>query len=214
MFMLDNIESYGVQLINSENFLKLLIKFAIHFTITSIICLIYYRKNKEKNENYLFTLFLISTVVFLLCFLLESVNIELGFAVGLFAIFGILRYRTSMIPIKEMTYMFVVIGVGVINAFSNNRISYVELLFTDLMIVLITYSLEKLFFKNHAIKIIRYEKIELIKPDKRKEMLKDLKERTGLDIKKVEIGKIDFLTDTVRLRIYYTIDFSDNNLDI
>ena len=202
---MNDLEFFGIKLIDADDFFKLIIRLIIHFTIMALICLLYYQKNKNSNKNYVFALTLIGSVVFLLCFLLENVKIELGFAVGLFAIFGILRYRTLQIPIKEMTYMFVIIGVGVINALSNKKISYTELIFTNVFILFIIVLLEKRLFQNMISQSIEYEKIELIKPGRREELLKDLKERTGLNILKIEIGRINFLRDTVRIRIYYKL---------
>ena len=150
---------------------------------------------------------LISVTVFFLCFLLENVKLELGFALGLFAIFGIIRYRTDPIPIKEMTYLFIVIGVSVINALANKKISHSELLFTNFIIVAVAYGLEKIWLLKHeSRKTITYEKIELILPEKREELLEDLKVRTGLNITRVEIRKLDFLRDTALLRIFYFED--------
>jgi hypothetical protein len=158
-----------------------------------------------RRKDYLFTYILISTIVFLLCFLLESVKLQIGFALGLFAIFGIIRYRTSTMPIKEMTYLFMVIGISVINALTSTRTSLADLLFTNIVLVLITYGLEKVWLLKHeATKTIVYEKINLIKPENYAEMLRDLTERTGIQrINRIETGKIDFLKDTCTLTIYY-----------
>ena len=143
---------------------------------------------------YLFTYYLIGLTVFLLCVLLDSVKLQLGFALGLFAIFGIIRYRTDPIAIKEMTYLFLVIGISVINALSNKKISHAELLFANLLIVFITYGMERLWLLRHqSRKNITYEKIELIHPDKRDELIADLKERTGINVVHVEIRRIDFV---------------------
>jgi hypothetical protein len=126
---------------------------------------------------------------------------------GLFAIFGIIRYRTNPIPIKEMTYLFVAIGVSVINGLANKKISYVELLFTNLAIVSCIYVLDKyVLLKGEQKQTVTFEKIELIKPDKRDELLKDLRSRTGLDIHRVEVGRIDFLKDTAQVKIFYYDD--------
>jgi Ca2+/Na+ antiporter len=143
-------------------------------------------------------------VVFFMCFLLENIRIELGFALGLFAIFGIIRYRTTQIPIREMTYLFLVIGISVINALSNRKVSYAELLFTNVALILVTYLLEKVFLLKHeSKKVINFENVELIKPEKREELIRELEERTGLKINRVEIGRIDYLRDSARVFIYY-----------
>jgi len=195
---------FDIKLLDADDFMKLMIRFVLHFTVISLISFIYYKHAKKKT--YVFTLMLISSVVFLLCFLLENVKIELGFAVGLFAVFGILRYRTNQIPIKEMTYMFIAIGIGVINALSNKKVSYSELLFTNALILIITFFLERVLYKNEISQTIEYEKIDLIKPEKRAELKKDLEKRTGLKILRVEIGRINFLRDTCRIKIYYNIE--------
>jgi hypothetical protein len=137
----------------------------------------------------------------------------MGFALGLFAIFGIIRYRTDSIPIKEMTYLFVIIGISIINALANKKISYSELLFTNFIIVVVIYCLEKVWLQRQEFcKIIKYEKIELIKPEKNKELLEDIQQRTGLTINRIEIGEVDFLRDTALLNVYYYGDGNAVNL--
>ena len=155
---------------------------------------------------------LIGTLVFFICFLLPSLEeFNLAFALGLFAIFGIIRYRTNPIPIKEMTYLFVVIGISVINGLSSGNISYPELVFTNSVTIIVVFFLERIWLqKNEFSKIINYEKIMLIQPDKRTELVKDIKQRTGLDVFRVEIGRINYLQDTVRIKVYYS---DDNNTE-
>ena len=201
--ILNDLEFLGIPLFDMEDFWKLIIKGSFNLLVTTIIIrYIYYPIT--KNKDYLFTYFLISLTVFVLCFLLDNVKLELGFALGLFAIFGIIRYRTDPIPIKEMTYLFLVIGISVINALANKKISYLELVFANFLIVCLTYGLEKIWLLKHeSRKNISYEKIELIKPGKREELMKDLRERTGIDILRIEIGRIDFLRDTVNIKIFY-----------
>lgn len=206
LLILSEIEFLGVEFFDKQDFIKLLVKSAFNFLVVGyIVRYIYYATS--KNKDYLFTYILISITVFFLCFLLENVKLELGFALGLFAIFGIIRYRTDPIPIKEMTYLFIVIGISVMNALANKKISYSELLFTNMMFILITYSLEKIWLLKHETrKTITFEKIELIVPERKEELLADLKKRTGLNITRVEIRNIDFLRDTANVRIYYFED--------
>ena len=193
----------GTPIFDNNDFWKLILKGVFNFLIILIIVrYIYYPVT--RNKDYLFTYLLISLTVFLLCFLLDNVKLELGFALGLFAIFGIIRYRTDPIPIKEMTYLFLVIGISVINALANKKISYAELLFANLVIVFVTFGMERLWLLRHETrKNIIYEKIELIAPERRDELIQDLKDRTGLDVVRVEIRRIDFLKDTANLRIFY-----------
>jgi len=164
---------------------------------------LYYSTTRRKD--YLFTYILISSVVFLLCYLLESVKLQIGFALGLFAIFGIIRYRTNAIPIREMTYLFLIIGVSVVNSLADEDTSVAEILFSNGAIIFATYGLEKLWLLKHeSSKIVNYEKIDLIRPENYRELIEDLQQRTGIKkIKRVEVGKIDFLRDTCLLTIYY-----------
>ena len=203
LILLDSLEFLGTPLFDPKDFFKLLVKTAFNLSIILIIVrYIYYPVT--KNKDYLFTYFLISLTVFLLCVLLDSVKLELGFALGLFAIFGIIRYRTDPIPIKEMTYLFLVIGISVVNALANKKISYAELIFANFMIVGVTLGLERIWLLRHeSRKNVIYEKIELIKPEHRTELIADLKERTGIDVVRVEIRRIDFLKDIAHLRIFY-----------
>ena len=198
----------GADFFDKKDFFELLIKAVFNFVIVGyIVRYLYYPAT--KNKDYLFTYLLISVTVFFLCFLLESSlgKKDLGFALGLFAVFGIIRYRTDPIPIKEMTYLFIVIGISVINSITKDKISHSELLFTNLIIVAVTFGLEKIWLLQHeSRKTITYEKIELIVPEKREELLEDLKERTGLNITRIEIRRIDFLRDTAQLRIFYFDD--------
>ena len=203
LILLDSLEFLGTPLFDSKDFFKLLLKTVFNLSIIVIIVrYIYYPVT--KNKDYLFTYLLISLTVFLLCVLLDSVKLELGFALGLFAIFGIIRYRTDPIPIKEMTYLFLVIGISVVNALANKKISYSELVFANFMIVGVTLGLERVWLLKHeSRKNIIYEKINLIKPENHAELILDLKDRTGIDVVRVEIRKIDFLKDIAYLRIFY-----------
>ncbi|MDG1517515.1 MAG: DUF4956 domain-containing protein [Flavobacteriales bacterium] len=196
-------EIFGIPLIDSNDFLKLIFKFSINLLFLFItIRFIFYRNNRDKD--YLFTFFMFNLMTFFICVLLRKVPMEMGFAMGLFAVFGILRYRTEALPIKEMTYLFIVIGLAMINALTNKSISMVELLFTDFVIVGVTLGIELIWFNNHErSKTIVYEKIEMIKPIHNDELMADLRERTGLDVFKFTIGNVDFLKDVASIKIYY-----------
>ena len=123
LFILADVEIFGSDFFDKKDFIELLVRSAFNFLIVGyIVRYLYYPVT--KNKDYLFTYLLISVTVFFLCFLLENVKLELGFALGLFAIFGIIRYRTDAIPIKEMTYLFIVIGISVMNALVNKKISH------------------------------------------------------------------------------------------
>ncbi len=181
----------------------MLIRFLFNTLIVYILVKLVYRSDK-KNKNYAFTFYVFNTIVFFLCFMMNNVKLDMGFAFGLFAVFSILRYRTISIPLKEMTYLFITIAIAVINALTTKKVTFVELVSTNLILLATTYLLERLWYKEGlSEQTIEYEKIELIKPDKRPEMMADLKNRTGLDIRTFEIMSTDFLRDMARVKIYY-----------
>jgi hypothetical protein len=181
--------------------------------LTIVIRLLYYPKTKRKD--YLFTYYLIGMITFFICFALKKLDIDTGMGLGLFAIFGIIRYRTGTVDIKEMTYLFLVIGLSVINSLASNKISIVEMLVINGSIIGLTAGLEYVWLLKHETrKTIVYERIDLIKPENYNEMLEDLKNRTGLEINRFEVGKINFLRDIAQVMIYYYEDdqkFSDYN---
>ena len=187
----------------SSELLNLIIRFGFNLSIAFIIIKLIYHRN-HTNNDFVFTYFMFNSLIFFFAFLLGKITINIGFAFGMFAVFAILRYRTNPIPIKEMTYLFIVITIGVINALSNSEVSLAALLFTNIALVSLTYFLETYWQKNLLARItIEYEKIENIKPENRDTLLADLKERTGLNIQNFEFRRINFLRDTARIRIYY-----------
>ncbi len=195
-----------------DDLYKLLFRLGVNLIfLTIIIRYLYYPSKKRKD--YLFTYYLIGLITFFLCFALKKFNIDTGMGLGLFAIFGIIRYRTDAIEIKEMTYLFLVIGVSVVNSLASNKISLAEMALINISVIGITYGLERLWLVKHETrKTIVYERIDLIRPDSYEEMKADLEQRTGLSINRVEVGKINFLDDTAQVRIYYFDDdqaFSD-----
>ncbi len=186
-----------------DDFPDLLVRFLFNMLVTFLLLRYIYRSDK-KNKNYVFTFYVFSTLIFFLCYMMNSVKLSLGFAFGLFAVFSILRYRTISIPMKEMTYLFLVIGISVINALTTKKVSFVELVFTNIAIVSITLILERLWYhEGLSERVILYEKIENIKPANHQVMLDDLCNRTGLDIREFDIVETDFVQDIARVRIYY-----------
>lgn len=183
--------------------------------LTVIIRFLYYPRTRRKD--YLFTYYLIGLITFFLCFSLKKLQLDVGMGLGLFAIFGIIRYRTDTIEIKEMTYLFLIIGVSVINSLASKQISFMEVMIINLSVVGLTFGLEYMWLLKHETrKTINYEKIHLIRPENYDEMKADLENRTGLAINRFEIGKIDFLNDTAQVRIYYYADeqeFSDYHVE-
>lgn len=196
-------EFLGVPIFDDKGLAKLAFKFAINLVAVFIVVRgLYYPKSKQKD--YLFTYFLFNAITFLICFMLRKVPMEMGFALGLFAVFGVLRYRTETIAIKEMTYLFIVIGLAMLNALSNKSVSWVEIGFANGVVLLLTLGIEKWWLQAQMIsKSIVYDNIALIKADSNELLIDDLKNRTGLPIEKVEVQDLDFLKDTARLKVYY-----------
>ena len=196
-------ELFGIEFFDKQDLIKLLFKFAINLGFLVIIVRYIYYKTKDEKD-YVFTFFMFNILTFLICYLLRKVPIEMGFALGLFAVFGILRYRTETVPIRQMTYLFIVIGLSMINSLSNKSISWVEILLANSIIAGVTFVIDKLLFNNVLKrKSIIYERIDLIKPEHHEALLSDLESRTGIAIHSYEIGAIDFLRDTAKITIYY-----------
>jgi hypothetical protein len=165
----------------------------------------------QRRKDFLFSYISLGMIIFLLCYVLVDVDMDTGFALGLFAIFGIIRYRTDAIPIKEMTYLFIAIGLSVLNALSGSKVSYAELGFANMVVIVATYGLEKVWLLRHEeSKIIVYEKIELIKSQNHEALIEDIQERTGINVTRIEVGKVDFLRDTANVTIFYYEDDQPN----
>ena len=187
----------------SSELLNLIIRFGFNLSIAFIIIKLIYQRNHTTNLDFVFTYFMFNSLIFFFAFLLSNITINMGFAFGLFAVFAILRYRTDPIPIKEMTYLFIVITIGVINALSGAEVSYGALLFTNIALVGLTYALETYWQNNTLIlRTVEYEIIENIKPENHEKLRLDLEDRVGMPILKFEIHRINFLRDTVRISIY------------
>lgn len=195
----------GVPVIEPMNFANLLLRFAFDILVSWVLARLIYFRNGGRRD-YMSTLLIFSSAMFLMVFLMESVKIEIGLTLGLFAIFGVIRYRTETVPIREMTYLFVTIAIAVINGLALN-ITYTELVLANVLILAVVALCE--YGKKGrkvASKLIQYDRIELIKPERREELLADLKDRLGLDVTDVEVGDVDFLKDSAQIRIFYSKD--------
>ena len=180
-----------------------LLSFGFNFLVALVLVrFIYYPSTHDKR--YVFTFLAFNTVIYFVLSFMTSVSIGVGVGFGLFAIFSILRYRTDPIPVREMTYLFIIVALPVMNSAAGTDSVWSQLIAANAAILLIMWVLEKEWgFHYEASKRVIYEKIELIQPERRAEMIADLEQRTGLKIKRVEIGKVDFLHDTADLRIHY-----------
>ena len=193
------------------NLLEFVIPLAINLIVTGFIIYgLYYRKMQRKD--YMTAFSLISLTVFFLVFLLDSNRFQIGLALGLFAVFGIIRYRTISIPIKEMTYLFVIIGISVINALANKEIGYAGLALVNIIFILACWLFESNLLRNHiSVKKVRYDNIRLVKAGKERELKADLEERLGLTIVNIEVGSVNFLRDSAVLYVSYLTKSADTN---
>jgi hypothetical protein len=197
-------ELFGSQVwIDVGDFWKLVVRFLLNLLfVTAVVRGVYFRFYQRRD--YVFTYFLLNIITFTLAFLLRKVPIELGFALGLFAVFGILRYRTEAIPIRDLTYLFVVIGLALVNALSNKRISVAELVFVNVAIVLTTLVLEgSPLIGRESSKSVRYDRLDLLGLEHRSELQRDLRRRTGLPVERFNIDRIDLLRDTADITVFY-----------
>ena len=202
---------FGLDSFNSAEFWPTVLRFFYNFGIIFFIArVVYYRVS--ARADYFFTYLLVSTIVFVICNLLDAATFQIGFALGLFAVFGIIRYRTAPIPIREMTYLFVIIGISVKNALITGEVSLFRVLFADSIIILITWGAQSFLLRNKLIrKTITYDKMELLKPDKYEELLQDISTMSGFPIEKAQVGRVDYIKRQARLRIFFYEKNAPNN---
>ena len=184
------------------DYLELVTRFGINFiSLFILVRLIYYPTH--KNKDFLFTFFIFNFIIFTL---MSTTHIKQGVAFGLFAIFSLMRYRTVTVPIKEMGYFFICVALGMINALSavDEGAGYLVIIGSNVAILLLTVVLDRFITLTHEnVKEIIYERIDLITPERRDELMDDLKKRTGLPIHRIEIHNINFLRDTARVNVFY-----------
>ena len=181
--------------------MHLTVQFIFNMVICSILVWFFYYP-KSHNKGFSVTFMLFSAVVFLLLYFMGGVSLDITVGLGLFMIFGIMRYRTEMVPIREMTYLFVTIATAVINGI--NTINDSLILANVLLIALLAVVEYVIGRKREVSKLICFERIELIRPERRKELIADLESRLGHKINRVEVGNVDFLRDVAFLKVYYT----------
>ena len=197
---------FGIEIFDKD-FYKLTLLFGLNIFVTLILARGIYYPFSQKKPQYLFTYILLSTVVFFLCVALKAFKFDAGVAIGLFALLGIMRFRTDAIPVKEMSYLFVFIGISMINAFSK-KMSLYEIAFINLMAISIAFFMEILIFKKPVAKTIyslemNYGRIYNLKPENYEALVADISSQTGLKITQVKIGKINLKTQDADLKVYY-----------
>ena len=199
----DHAQMISDSIINLPGIGNLLLGFFINLLFVGIVVRCFYYP-KCKRSEFFFTFILIAISIFLLIYLLGGVKLKTGFALGLFAIFSIIRYRTEQVAIREMTYLFIIIAMSAINGLVIEELSYSEMVAANLLFIFSIWFCESnLLIKHLSYKVIKYDNISLITPDKENELIEDLKKRTGLNIIKVEVGGIDFLKDAAIVKMYY-----------
>ena len=208
----------GLTTLITHDFVNMMSRFAICMAFNwFIIDRLYYRKSHRRE--YYFTFLLTSAAIFFLVFFMIFGLDELGgktsmgIGIGLFGIFSIMRYRTDTMPVREMTYMFVIVSMSVVNAIASSA-TLLEIVLTDLILLVAIWLCEKMLKMEHT-KLVQYDRIELVKPERREELIADLRERLGLDIYKVETGAVDLLRDMTIIKVYYhpTSGGSDKTID-
>lgn len=203
----------GLTLFDPQHFISLIVRFIINLVVVSIIARCFYFPRSHRRD-YMFIFILMSMSIFLLVSLMEGDGMNLGAAMGLFAIFGIMRFRTEAVPIREMTYLFMLIAVSVVNALGKaeyhpkadywDGFGIVTIVFVNLAFLCMVWLFEGSKLVNTMCsKYIKYDNVALIAPEKREELKADLEKRTGLKILRIEVGMIDFLKDSCLIRIYY-----------
>lgn len=207
-------QMFGVTLFDPQQFTSLVIRFVINLISVSVIARCFYYPRAHRRD-FAFIFILMSLSIFLLVSLMEGGGMELGTAMGIFAIFGIMRFRTEAVPIREMAYLFMLIALSVINAVAHgdyhpkadywDGVGIVTILFVNVVFIIMAWIFEttKVMAHRECSKIIKYDNVSLITPDKREELKADLEKRTGLEIKRIEVGMLDFLKDSTLIRIFY-----------
>ena len=188
-------------------FSNVILRFSFNLLVAFIIIKLIYHRDYKGND-FVFTYFMFNTLIFFFAFILGNLDINMAFGFGLFAVFAILRYRTDPIPIKEMTYLFIVITIGVINALSANQVVFTELLFANFSIVLLTFLLERHWVNNLpddglSTKTIVYNDMEMIKPENHQKLINDLAQKTGLSVISIKVGRINFIENHANIKLYY-----------
>ncbi len=200
-------------IIDADHVTKLLLAFIINLVaIMVVVRFLYYPKC--KRGEFFFTYILIAISTFMLIYVLGDVKLKAGIALGLFAMFSIIRYRTEQIAIREMTYLFIIIALSAINGLTISELSIGEVIIINILFIATTWLCEtKLLVSHYSYKVIKYDNINLITPDKREELIADLEKRTGLKVIKVEVGSIDFLKDAAIIKMYYKSKETSNSVD-
>ncbi|MBR6347296.1 MAG: DUF4956 domain-containing protein [Bacteroidales bacterium] len=206
----------------AQSISELCIRFFMNLLVCWIIVQFFYYR-KSRRRDYYFTFMLFSSAMLMLLYIMGNVEVGVGLTLGLFAIFGVIRYRTETVPIREMTYLFVIIALAAMNGLApvyklvgaatasphyelaSGSVSIMAL--SNALVIGLIWLLESEKLLRHtSAKLILYDRIDLIVPEKRQELIEDLEKRVGVKVEKLEIGHVDFLRDAAFIKIYYTLE--------
>jgi len=190
-------------LLNIASMQELGLKLALNMLVAVIIVMLIYRPTNDKPE-YTFTYLIFNILIFFICYLMTTVDLGIGFGFGLFALFSIMRYRTMTISIKDMTYLFALVCIAVINSISIEQFSIIELVFINAFIISAIFIAEKILFRKvYDIKKVTYEYVDRIKPENEQELIEDLEGRTGRKVVKIDVIAMNYLNDSASLRVHF-----------
>lgn len=192
-------------LLQTDSLLDLMIRFGLNLGVVIVLVRFIYWGVKREKE-YAFSFLLTNVLIFFLCYMMKGAQISVGFAFGLFAVFGILRYRTTTLPVKEMTYLFACISLALINGLGSQELSLLELGFINVIILLTVFVMEKLWqeeVNDFSSKKVDYERIDLIEAGDSESILKDLRNRTGLDVHDYTVKNLNLVDGRAEIRVYY-----------
>jgi len=193
---------FGGELFAGLDLARLVVRLVIDLAFATIVIRLVYLRI-HRNREYVFTYYLFNLITFCLCMILRKVPVEIGFALGLFAVFGILRYRTEAIRIIDLTYLFIVIGLGILNAVTHASITMAEVLLVNGVIVGMTAVLERTAGSSEKAMPLLYDKLDLLRPGREVELIEDLCERTGLRVARVSVQRVDMLRDAAEITVHY-----------
>ncbi|MGN1236802.1 MAG: DUF4956 domain-containing protein [Bacteroidaceae bacterium] len=202
----------SIEWIDGPGLIEMLCRFTLNILMVWVVVHFFYYP-KSKRHDYYFTFLLFAVSIFMLIYLMDGSKMKIGAALGLFAVFGIIRYRTESVPIREMTYLFFLVALSVVNGMAQ-KLSLAELGAANLIFVVAVALAESNLLARHvSCKYVKYDNISLITPDKREEMIADLEKRLGVTVINVEIGSVDFLKDSALIKVFYKGPTANNSTD-
>lgn len=202
----------AVNWIDLPALLEMLGRFLLNVVMVWIVVHFFYYP-KGGRRDYYFTFLLFAVSIFMLIYLMDGSKMKIGAALGLFAVFGIIRYRTESVPIREMTYLFFIVALSVVNGMAQ-KLSMAELAAANIIfIIAVSVAESGLLSKHESYKYVKYDNIDLITPARRAELVADLEKRLGLKVTKVEVGSVDFLKDSALLKVHYTSETEQSSVD-